>query len=113
MAMLNRRFMPPENFLTCSVARLDSPTISSSASERLLHLLLAAAVDPADQGKVLSGAEALGDGGLLGRHPDGLLDRERIPLGVVAHDRRRTAAGLEQATEHLDGGRLAGAVGSQ
>ena len=75
-----------------------------------LGFLSSEAVEAGHQAEVLPGVEVLGDGCFLRRYVYDLLHGQRFPLDVVTHDRCGPARRPQQATQHLDGRRLAGAI---
>src|SRR3954454_1046176 len=63
--------------------------------------------------QVLVGGEVLVERRILEDQPDVAAYGALLVADVVAGDRRRAPAGVDESAEHLDRGRLAGAVGPQ
>jgi hypothetical protein len=71
------------------------------------------AIGPGEEVQVFLGGEVIVQGELLRHVPELLPQVLRAQLALLARQLHLARARLEEAAEHLDGGRLAGAVGAQ
>src|SRR6185436_20942474 len=79
-------------------------------ADLLLALAVRNSVDAGEELEVLPHGQVVVEGEPLGHVADALADVLRAEVAALARQPDLAAAGIEQAAQHLDGGRLAGAV---
>ena len=94
-------------------AASDRPTRSISSIAAALRLGLGQAVHAGLKAHVLARGQERVERRLLERHADRVADVRPVAHDVVAGNPGGAGGGREERREHVDGGRLAGAVGAQ
>jgi hypothetical protein len=109
--MTTRCRVPFEYAPSCSRRSVRSLSSKNSAKRRMR--VVRQAIQRGDQVEILPAGERLEDGAGLRHVADDLLHLDGLTDDVEAEDLRRARRRRQHARQHLDGGRLPGAVGSE